>query len=151
MQPPCLDSWIERRAAIAPADIAVVFGDGRRTYAHFADRIRATAALFQRLGVRRGDRVAFHGRNEPVALDTLFAAASLGAAWVPIHPGRPEDEVRFILEDAEVAVLVRGRADTSPSVACATIRAAEVGRTRDEPPAQRSGARPSPDDLAVLA
>ena len=151
METPGLGSWIDRRAAIAPSDVATVFGDDRRTYAAMAERVHATAALLARLGVRAGDRVAFHGRNEPVALDTLFAAASLGAVWVPIHPARPADEVRFILEDAEVSVLVRGRADTSPPTSRRTIGAADVASAPAGPELYAPLPRPAPEDLAVLA
>src|SRR5512134_978458 len=151
METPCLGSWIDRRAAIAPSDVACVFGDERRTYATMAYRVHATAALLARLGERPGDRVAFHGRNEPVALDTLFAAASLGAVWVPIHPARPEDEVRFILDDAEVSVLVRGRADASPATSRPTVSTAELVSANVGPPPHGPPLRPSSDDLVILA
>ena len=92
---------MERRAARSPSDIALI-GDGRaRSYLELANEARAIAELLQRNGVVRGDRVAFHGRNHPVALGSLFATAAIGAVWVPIHPARPEDEVRSVLEDSE--------------------------------------------------
>lgn len=151
MATPCMDAWMARRAAIAPGDPALVSPGERRTYAEFWARIRSTAARFHGLGVRPGDRVAFHGANEPAAFDSLFAAASLGAVWVPIHPARPAEEVRFIVTDAGVSVLVRGRAEAPPPSDCPVLdterwREELEAPTADPPPVSRS-----PDDLAVLA
>ncbi|HEY6589625.1 MAG TPA: AMP-binding protein, partial [Actinomycetota bacterium] len=44
-------SWIERRARIAPAQVALVGGDRSLTYAELARRIRRLANGLRRLGV----------------------------------------------------------------------------------------------------
>jgi fatty-acyl-CoA synthase len=151
MAAPCIDAWMARRAAAVPGDLALVSPGERRTYGEFWARIRSTATRLYGLGVRAGDRVAFHGANEPSALDTLFAAASLGAAWVPIHPARPAEEVQFILEDAGVAVLVRGRTQAAPPCACAVLETARWRTELDVPTADPPSPSRSLDDLAVLA
>jgi fatty-acyl-CoA synthase len=147
-----LESWIARRASATPQDVALVHGNTRLTYAQFDARIRATAAHLAGLGIGVGDRIAFHGHNEPAALQTLFAAARLGAIWVPVHPARPSGDVRFILDDADARVVVRGRVDQPLQ--------ALPGRTMVEPQdlidaslisREVPMASSTPDDLVMLA
>jgi fatty-acyl-CoA synthase len=144
-------SWVFRRAAAAPGDVAVVFGPGRWTYAELAARIGRLARLLQHRGVGHGDRVAYQGPNEPVALESLFATTLLGAAWVPILPGRDPANVRFILEDCGVRLLIRGDVDDpappGPQVATGEIERALAEEVSGSDPV---GAQVTLDDLAVL-
>lgn len=150
MRFPGLGSWIERRAARSPTGIALIAEGEARSYRDLATEVRGIAELLRRNGVGRGDRVAFHGRNHPVALGSLFATAAIGAVWVPIHPARPEDEVRALLEDSEPRVLIRASPTTHPGTDVLTFEAAELDGSRggSEAPA---GWEPAPDDLAILA
>jgi len=91
-----LGTWIERRAARSQASAALVTEDATRSYADLAREIGAAATMLRQGGIGIGDRVAFHGGNHPFALVSLFATTAIGAAWVPIHPARPEDEVRSV-------------------------------------------------------
>ena len=114
MTAPGLGSWIERRARRAPGAVAMLVASGAVTYGALAGRIRALAAELAARGILPGDRVAYHGGNHPAALVSVFATAALGAIWAPIHPARPEDEVRAILNDATPRLLdPRGPRDAS--------------------------------------
>jgi len=150
MRFPGLGSWIERRAARSPSDTALIADGTVRSYLDLANEARAIAELLQRNGVGRGDRVAFHGQNHPVALGSLFGTAAVGAVWVPIHPARPEDEVRSVLEDSEPRVLIRA----SPTV---RVDAGVPGFDAEELEAYRAGSETpakletAPEDLAILA
>ncbi|MER6940328.1 acetoacetate--CoA ligase [Nocardioides sp. NPDC127514] len=55
-------------------DVELTFGDLR-------DQVARTRAALERLGVRRGDRVAGYLPNIPEALVAYLATASLGATW----------------------------------------------------------------------
>ena len=146
-----LGTWIERRAARSPSSIALVTADASRSYADLARDIRATATMLRRRGIGVGDRVAFHGRNHPSALVSLFATTAIGAVWVPIHPARPEDEVRSVLRDSDARLLVRAFPASHPDAGVPEVEATEFdGLTAD-------GGEASPvweaasDDLAILA
>lgn len=149
MRFPGLGSWVERKAARSPTDIALIADGTARSYLDLATDVRAIAELLQRNGVGRGDRVAFHGRNHPVALSSLFATAAIGAVWVPIHPARPEDEVRAVLEDSEPRILIRASPATHPDTDALEFEAAELDLSGggSKAPARE----PAPDDLAILA
>jgi acyl-CoA synthetase (AMP-forming)/AMP-acid ligase II len=78
-------SWIERRAHIAPDQLALINGDTRRTYVELADRVRRLAHGLRGLDVQRGDRVGWLGANHPAFLEVLFATASIGAVLAPVN------------------------------------------------------------------
>jgi fatty-acyl-CoA synthase len=147
---PGLGSWIERRAERSPNEVAVIARDVRRSYRELAAEVRAIAGRLARMGIAPGDRVAFHGRNDPSAPSTLFATAFIGAVWVPIHPARPQDEVAQILEDAEAALVIRAGPGSSPPADVPTIELDELAsdpRSAGTPPARDV----DPGDLVILA
>jgi len=85
MRDRAVGSWIERRARVAPDQPALVYGTTSTTYSDLANRVRRLANGLRELGVRRGDRVGWLGRNHPAFLETFFAAAKLGAVTAPVN------------------------------------------------------------------
>src|SRR5687767_1145056 len=100
-------SWIERRARIAPDQVALVGDDRSFTYAELAGRVRRLANALQRLGVGRGDRVAWLGPNHPAFLEALFASGLVGAALAPVNHRLAADGIRAVLGDIQPRVLVQ--------------------------------------------
>jgi fatty-acyl-CoA synthase len=100
-------SWIERRARIAPDQLALVAGDRSFTYAELAGRVRSLANGLQRLGVGRGDRVGWLGPNHPAFLEALFASGLIGAALAPVNHRLAVDGIRAVLADIQPGVLVQ--------------------------------------------
>ncbi len=123
-------------------------GETSITYRELASRVRRAAATLRRRGIGPGDRVAYHGVNRPAALTSLFASVAIGAVWVPIHPSRPEDEVRWVLEDSGASLLVRASPRVHPQVAIPEIDQDDLEAPADEPLDRADAA---PDDLAILA
>jgi fatty-acyl-CoA synthase len=113
-------SWIERRARIAPDQVALVGDDRSFTYAELSRRIRCLANSLRRLGIGRGDRVAWLGPNHPAFLEALFASGLLGAVLAPVNHRLAADGIRAVLADIEPAVLIQHAATGAPPV--------EVGR-----------------------
>src|SRR5512138_2072916 len=64
---------------------AVVDGPLRLTYEEFFERCDRWSAVLQRLGVRRGDRVAYIAPNTHAQLESFYAVPQIGAVLVPIN------------------------------------------------------------------
>ena len=102
-----LADLIERNAAFAPDKAAIRFAGAELSYAALARRIaEAARGLKAQLGVGRGDRVAILATNHPDTIVLLYACARLGAMLVPINWRLAIPEQLFILENADVKVLV---------------------------------------------
>ena len=114
-------SWIERRARIDPDRPAIITGDHPVTYAELAERIRRLAGGLDRLGVVRGDRIAWLGPNHGAFLEAFFAAGMLGAVLAPVNHRLASNERALILEDAEPTVLIEHHA-VAPTRAPASVR-----------------------------
>ena len=160
--------WLARRASLTPDRIALIEADpganGARAlrYAELEARSARCAAWLHALGVARGDRVAIALANRSAFLETVFAAARLGAIALPVNTRLAPPELRQIFEDAAPGVLVH-EADLSDRVAraCAGLsrapRRIAVGGDSD---AYERGlaahaprfdvARVSPDDPMLL-
>jgi fatty-acyl-CoA synthase len=106
-------SWIERRARIAPDQLALVGEDHAFTYAALAGRVRRLANGLRRLGVGRGDRVAWLGPNHPAFLEALFASGLVGAALAPVNHRLAAEGIRAVLADIQPRVLLQ-HAATDP-------------------------------------
>lgn len=101
-----LDQWIEEHAQTTPERIAIRFPGRDLDYAHFAQQIRQSAAALVRAGVRRGGCVGWLGFNSPEMLMLLFAAARLGAKFMPLNWRLAGPEHRQMLGDCPPDVLV---------------------------------------------
>ncbi|PWI14175.1 o-succinylbenzoate--CoA ligase [Streptomyces sp. Act143] len=103
-----LGSWPARRARKTPHRTALVHGDTTWTYAHLHERTIRLAHALRARGVRRGDRIAYLGPNHPSYLETLFAAGTLGAVFVPLNIRLAGPEIAFQLADSGTKALVYG-------------------------------------------
>ncbi|ATY11644.1 o-succinylbenzoate--CoA ligase [Amycolatopsis sp. AA4] len=147
-----LAQWVARRGTVTPESVALVAAEtGERiTYADLERRVARRAATLRELGVRKGDRVALLGLNSTGYLETLFAAAWLGAITLPINFRLTAPEIEYLLDDARPAVVVHD--DTFAALAKAAsgtrtlVNIGELGRTEDRVEPEPTGA----DEVAVL-
>ncbi len=101
-----LGHWFAARAANTPNRRALTFEGTTWTYGEMLQRVDSLAADLQNGGVCHGDRVAFLGLNQPAFFETMFAAARLGAIFVPLNFRLTGPELAFIITDAGVHTLV---------------------------------------------
>jgi acyl-CoA synthetase (AMP-forming)/AMP-acid ligase II len=97
-----LDATVVRRAET----VAYWYQGESLTYAEFGDRVACTAAAFEALGVRCGDRVATLIGNDPRYFVVSQAIWRLGAVLVPINVLLSLDEMLHILRDSGASCLV---------------------------------------------
>jgi fatty-acyl-CoA synthase len=87
-----------RRARRLYADReAVVDGDLRLTYRQFFDRCDRLSQVLQRLGVGKGDRVAYIAPNTHAQLESFYAVPQIGGVVVPINYRLTPDDFAYII------------------------------------------------------
>ncbi|MCC8243188.1 acyl-CoA synthetase [Saccharothrix luteola] len=101
-----IGSWTARRVRKTPEKVAVIHEGRGSTYRQLHERVLRLAHGLRRLGVGRGDRVAYLGPNHPAFLETLFAVGALGAVFVPLNMRLAPAEVAHVLTDSGSDVLV---------------------------------------------
>jgi fatty-acyl-CoA synthase len=103
-----IGSWPARRARMNPDATALAQGSRRVSYRELDQRSAALACALAEAGVSAGDRVGYLGLNDTATFETLFAAARLGAIFVPINTRLAPPEVAYLLGDCAPAALVVG-------------------------------------------
>jgi acyl-CoA synthetase (AMP-forming)/AMP-acid ligase II len=88
---------LTRTAARYPANLAVVDGDRRFSYAELNALVNRLANGLHARGYRRGDSLALAAGNSVEFLVTYYACAKLGVVCVPINLGWRADEVTYVL------------------------------------------------------
>jgi fatty-acyl-CoA synthase len=102
--------FIDRARDLYGDALAVSCGDERLTYTRLAERIDRASASFTRLGVERGDVVAYVSFNCHRLLEGYYAVPQMGAVLLPINIRLTPDDVAFILDDAGATTAVVDRA-----------------------------------------
>ena len=101
-----LSHWFAQRALRTPERKALHFEGRTWTFGEMQDEIEACAARLRALGIGKGDRVAFLGLNQPMFFFSMFAAARLGAIFVPLNFRLTGPELAFMIEDCGAAALI---------------------------------------------
>ena len=84
----------------------VVGEDGSTTsFAGLARRVRGLGSRLLDLGIRPGDRAAILAHTSAEWIVAACAAMSIGAIMIPVNTRFKGQEVRYVLEKAQVAVL----------------------------------------------
>jgi fatty-acyl-CoA synthase len=76
------------------------------TYRQFGRRASAIVARLQEAGLRPGHSIAQLSSNKVEAVCVVAASFIAGLRYTPLHPLAGEDDLAFILEDAEIDCLV---------------------------------------------
>ena len=96
------------RSTAARGDaVFLVYEDERWTFARFHEEVAAlAAALVERYGVEKGDRVAVAMRNYPEWVVSFAAVTAVGAVSVSFNAWWTEEEVDYALGDCTPRVLI---------------------------------------------
>jgi natural product biosynthesis luciferase-like monooxygenase protein len=97
---------IEDQVQRTPDRIAVIFNDQRMTYTELDRRADQLARYLSYLGVRPEDRVGICMRRSIDMMVALLAVLKAGGAYVPLDPSYPGERLKYILSDAQVAVVL---------------------------------------------
>ena len=94
--------------AICPERDCIVFEGERWTYAQTSERVSKLANALAKLGVGKGDRIGILHVNCYQYVESYFAAAKLGAIFVPLNFRAKADELAYMLGNAEAKILFVG-------------------------------------------
>ena len=106
METPLTPLEFQRRArALYPDRECVVDGATRLTYEQFFARCDRWSAALQRLGVKKGDRVAYISLNTSSHLESFYAVPQIGAVLVPINFRLKPQEIEYIVQHCGATVI----------------------------------------------
>src|SRR4051794_7588244 len=97
--------FARRTRALYPDREALVDGALRFTYEQFFQRCDRFSAALQRLGVTRGDRVAYIAPNTHAQLESFYAVPQIGAVLVLINYRLSPEEFTYIITHSGATVV----------------------------------------------
>ncbi len=101
-----LTQMLSRAIRQYPNRVVTVFGERRRTYTEFYERVTRMAGALQALGMQAGDRVGILALNSDRYLELYFAIWWGGGAVNPVNVRWSPREVAYSLDDCETRILV---------------------------------------------
>jgi acyl-CoA synthetase (AMP-forming)/AMP-acid ligase II len=109
--PATLNEMLQGRVKEHPDKLALIFKEGRWSYAEFQREVDRVAYGFIRMGVKKGDRIAFVLPNCAEFLFAVFAVTQIGAVFVPLNPQYTAEEAEYVLQHSEASIVL-----TSPKL-----------------------------------
>ena len=102
------NDFLSIATAICPERDFLVFEGQRWSFAETNERVNRLAHALRKLGIRQGDRIGMLQVNCPQYVEAYFAAAKLGAIFVPLNFRAKADELSYMIGNAEVMILFIG-------------------------------------------
>jgi fatty-acyl-CoA synthase len=146
-------------ADACPERLALVAGDVRLTYAALDGRANRLAHHLRQQGVQPGENIGIYAWNRAEWVEAMLAAFKLRAVPINVNYRYVEDELRYLIDNADLVALVH-EPDFTPLVAAARTSAPglrhtlEIGERYERALAAQSPARDfgprAPDDLYIL-
>jgi amino acid adenylation domain-containing protein len=102
----CIHQLFEAQVERTPEAVAVVFEDRQLTYRDLNRRANQLAYHLQKLGVGPEVLVGICVERSLDMIVGLLGILKAGGAYVPLDPAFPSERIAFMLEDAQVPVLV---------------------------------------------
>lgn len=149
------DEFLRFWAKDRPERMAMEGDDLAFSYGELEDATARVASALLAAGVKKGERIAWFGKNSATYFTLFFGAARAGIVMVPVGWRLAEPEAAFIIDNAEAKILFLGEGfeackDTlgkrSGLIGCYTASEAQAHFIK----AERGEFEPSGPDDAVL-
>ncbi len=102
----CLHELLSQQAEKAPDSVAVVLDKEKLTYGELDRRANQLAHHLQRLGVRPEVSVGVCLERSVEMIVSLLGILKAGGVYIPMDPAFPRERLHYMLEDANVSVLI---------------------------------------------
>lgn len=103
--PLILTDFLDRAVALYGKKKAIFTEDREFTYEELNERVNRLSHGLYKLGVRKGDRVAYLAPNSVEMLEGFYGVFQLGAVIVPLNIRLKPDDYVYILNHSEAKVL----------------------------------------------
>lgn len=140
-----LTEWVDLAAMNAPESPAVIFESRVMSYGELISLSNRMAALLRERGVGPDTRVGLLMERAPETMVALLGVLKAGGCYVPIDPYFPADRIRYMMEQASLAlVLTQPEHRAAVSIECETLPVdSELSLLRNQSEwTKRSGAGP---------
>jgi amino acid adenylation domain-containing protein len=148
----CIHELIEEQVERSPDAVAIVFEEKQLTYRELNLRANQLAHYLQQLSVGPEVIVGICMERSLEMLVAVLAVLKAGGAYVPLDPSYPKERLAFMLEDAEINILltqqrlVEGLPKHSARTVCIDSEWEMIARGREDAPADRA----RPENLAYM-
>ncbi|MBN3921606.1 non-ribosomal peptide synthetase, partial [Nostoc sp. NMS4] len=105
-QDKCIHQLFEAQVEQTPNATAVIFGEQQLTYTELNARANQLAHYLQTLGVKPDVLVGLCVERSLEMVVGLLGILKAGGAYLPLDPDYPSDRLSFMLEDAQLRVLL---------------------------------------------
>src|SRR2546428_3347843 len=96
-------------SSVVPERTAMVCENDTCTYSAMQVRVNRLANAMQAMGVGHGDRVSVMALNSAQYVEIYYASAKLGAVFVPLNYRAKKEELTYMCNNSETAVLFAGQ------------------------------------------
>ncbi|MCC5625434.1 amino acid adenylation domain-containing protein, partial [Nostoc sp. CHAB 5715] len=102
----CLHELFEAQVEKTPEAVALKFAGQQLTYRELNEQANKIAHHLQTLGVKPETKVGICLERSLEMIVGILGILKAGGAYVPLDPSNPQERLKYILEDAQVQVLV---------------------------------------------
>jgi len=100
--------FLDLAAMLVPERTAIAFEGKRYSYAQLKERVNRLADYLNRLGLKKGERVAIIEVNCNQYVEACFAVIKAGGIFVPLNFRIRKDELTYLVNEAEPKILFVG-------------------------------------------
>ncbi len=145
-----LASLLAQQVARTPDAPALADSTHQLSYRQMQQQVFALAADLSAAGVQRGDIVAVAlPRSVQLSL-ALQAIVTLGAAWLPLDTGYPDDRLQLMLDDAAPKTLITAARLSDRFRAITAVNQLHLDALYTRTDAPQPASAPTPQDAAYI-
>jgi enterobactin synthetase component F len=146
-----LASLLRRQAELTPGAAALSDAEHQLDYRHTREQVIALAQRLVQQGVGPGDTVAVALPRSVLLSLALMAIVEVGAAYLPLDSGYPDERLAFMLQDAQPRlVLTSGDQAARLAGACASPALLYEALLQPDPTLPRAFTGPRPESAAYI-
>jgi len=101
-----LGQLLTQTARLFPERTALIHGASAWSWKQMEERVAAAAAGLRELGLRKGDRILVHSRNNVQMFESCWVAFRLGCVWVPTNFRLAPPEVVYLATSSGASAMI---------------------------------------------